>query len=143
MVTGGLAQIENFDRIDFSLSLLGFYGKINSNILLGFNQTIKANKMDGNGNWWQYDRLYGLSYIQYKKQIGKGLFWRIDAGYANNEIVNIDYIERLQIIEGMGLMIGVGYYLTDKMFMEFDIHKHLYSGYNDLHWFAISFGGLF
>ena len=40
-------------------------------------------------------------------------------------------------------MVGVGYSFTDKVFIEFDAHKHLYANFDDFHWFAISVGGLF
>ena len=69
MITGGFARWEDLNRTDYALSLLGFYGSLNSKMLLGFNQTVKANNIGS--DLWQYDRLYGLSYIYFIDNIGK------------------------------------------------------------------------
>ena len=122
-------------------------------MLLGFNQTIKANNIGS--DLWQYDRLYGLSYIYFIDNIGKDFFTRIDIGYVNNEVIDIDYMERTQdLIEGSGIMLGFGYFMKEDLFIEFDYHRHRhrYENHNEpvlrllgntsLDWY-ISIGGLF
>ena len=143
MITGGFARWEDLNRTDYALSFLGFYGNLNSKMLLGFNQTVKANNvMDS--DLWQYDRLYGLSYIYFIDNIGKDFFTRIDIGYVNNEVIDIDYMERIQIIEGNGIMLGFGYFMKQDLFIEFDYHRHTYKNNDEpAHWYAISIGGLF
>ena len=143
MITGGFARWEDLNRTDYALSFLGFYGNLNSKMLLGFNQTVKANNIEG--DLWQYDRLYGLSYIYFMDNIGKDFFTRIDIGYVNNEVIDIDYMERIQdLIEGSGIMLGFGYFMKEDLFIEFDYHRHAYENNDEpLHWYGISIGGLF
>ena len=144
MITGGFANNVKTDKgHGYALSFLGFYGNLNSKMLLGFNQTVKANNIEN--DLWQYDRLYGLSYIYFMDNIGKDFFTRIDIGYVNNEVIDIDYMERTQdLIEGSGIMLGFGYFMKEDLFIEFDYHRHTYENHNEpLHWYAISIGGLF
>ena len=130
------------------MSILGFYGKIQPNALLGFNQTIRAVNIDDDYYYddhsfdlWRYDRLYGLSYIQFNKQIGSGMYWRVDIGYAENEVMDIYDSSGEALGDGMGMLIGVGIAFDNALLVEFDYHYRSYSF--DYNWFSISFGGLF
>ena len=159
MITGGLSNeegkvVEYESNYELSVSILGFYGKIKPNALLGFNQTVRAVNIDDDYylddyyygddyDFWRYDRLYGLSYIQFNEQIGKGWYWRIDIGYAENEVVNISDSSNDEVIaDGKGMMIGYGVALNNNVLIEFDYHYREYENL-EYNWFAISVGGLF
>ena len=82
MLSGGIAQEEQLNDIDYAASFLGFYWNIQDNILLGFNQTGKIKHIGGFegqdpygecGTYWDcdvwfYRRLYGISYIEFQKK---------------------------------------------------------------------------
>ena len=158
MLNGGIAQEEQLNDIDYAASFLGFYWNIQDNILLGFNQTNKIkhignldgtlpceNTYDGCDLWF-YRRLYGISYIEFQKKIGDGLFWRIDAGYANSGHVDIANVLALQVPGhddrgGIGILAGVGYGFNN-LLLEFDYHLHQFDGDN-ISWWNFSIGKLF
>ncbi len=138
MLSGGIAQEEHLNEIDYAGSFLGFYWKIKEKALLGFNQTFKMKHIgafeyqdpDGAcGDWWDcdvwfYRRLYGISYIDFQKKIGDGLYWRIDGGYTNWEYIDVTDFSSYYKNDGLGILVGVGYGFNN-LLIEFDYHLHL------------------
>ena len=138
MLSGGIAQEEQLNEIDYAGSFLGFYWKIKDKALLGFNQTFKMKHIgafeyqdpDGAcGDWWDcdvwfYRRLYGISYINFQKKIGDGLYWRIDGGYTNWEYIDVTDFSSYYKNDGLGILVGVGYGFNN-LLIEFDYHLHL------------------
>ena len=138
MLSGGIAQEEQLNEIDYAGSFLGFYWEIKDKALLGFNQTFKMKHIgafeyqdpDGAcGDWWDcdvwfYRRLYGISYINFQKKIGDGLYWRIDGGYTNWEYIDVTDFSSYYKNDGLGILVGVGYGFNN-LLIEFDYHLHL------------------
>ena len=138
MLSGGIAQEEQLNEIDYSGSFFGFYWEIKDKALLGFNQTFKMKHIgafeyqdpDGAcGDWWDcdvwfYRRLYGISYINFQKKIGDGLYWRIDGGYTNWEYIDVTDFSSYYKNDGLGILVGVGYGFNN-LLIEFDYHLHL------------------
>jgi len=86
-----------------TIEILGFYWHIKPKALGGF-------VISGIGDEGKLARtsltLSALSFIQYIDKFGSGLYYRIDAGYAES-IINSDVYNELK--NGFGILIGVGY----------------------------------
>lgn len=108
-----LGALPGVDRTRMSMDLLGFYVPMSSKMLAGVVINGSADRLDdGNEDWMQVNLYtYSASTQYYTRQIGQGLFGRLDIGLA---AANISYdidgdTEEETSDSGIGMLVGIGY----------------------------------
>ena len=108
-----MGALPGVDRTRMSMDLLGFYIPISGKILAGVVVNGTADRLDyGDQDWMQVNLYtYAASTQYYTRQVGQGLFGRLDIGIA---AANISYdiegdTEDETSDSGIGMLVGVGY----------------------------------
>ena len=108
-----MGALPGVDRTRMSMDLLGFYMPISGKMLAGVVVNATADRLDyGDQDWMQVNLYtYAASTQYYTRQVGQGLFGRLDIGIA---AANISYdiegdTEDETSDSGIGMLVGVGY----------------------------------
>ena len=108
-----MGALPGVDRTRMSMDLLGFYMPISGKMLAGVVVNATADRLDyGDQDWMQVNLYtYAVSTQYYTRQVGQGLFGRLDIGIA---AANISYdiegdTEDETSDSGIGMLVGIGY----------------------------------
>jgi hypothetical protein len=108
-----MGALPGVDRTRMSMDLLGFYVPMSSKILAGVVVNASADRLDyGDEDWMQVNLYtYAASAQYYARQVGQGLFGRLDIGLA---AANVSYdiegdTEDETSDSGIGMLVGIGY----------------------------------
>ena len=88
-----MGALPGVDRTRMSMDLLGFYVPMSSKMLAGVVVNASADRLDyGDENWMQINLYtYAASGQYYARQVGQGLFGRLDVGLAAASVSSVSY----------------------------------------------------
>ena len=104
-----VAAMPGVSRTRLGMDLLGIYGPINPNLMVGVVINAAGDRLEDEQDSMQINLYtYAASAQYFFKEIGSGLFCRGDLGMASANLL-IDDNDQGTTESGLGILVGVGY----------------------------------